>query len=285
MLSGLASDALAVQAVVAGAQDYLIKGETPGPLLVRAIRYAIERKSGERRLAALAMSDALTGLPNRALLLERAQRALDRMPAAGGRVGLLFLDLDRFKLVNDSLGHQAGDELLVAVAERLRRVTGDRGTVARFGGDEFAVLLRATSRGRDRRARRRALRGARRAAPRGGQEVFPGGSIGLALARGHDDPPSACCARRTRRCTAPSARPRQRPVRRGAPRRRRPRAAVEGDLNHALRRGELVVHYQPQVAPAAAAVAGVEALVRWRHPERGLLAPGRVPRRPRRTPA
>ena len=88
MLSGLAEDELALRAVQAGAQDYLVKGEAPGPVLLRAVRHAIERKQSERRLAALAMSDALTGLPNRALLLERAHTALERMEraaAAGGR--------------------------------------------------------------------------------------------------------------------------------------------------------------------------------------------------------
>ena len=276
VLSGLASDALAVQAVVAGAQDYLIKGETPGPLLVRAIRYAIERKSGERRLAALAMSDALTGLPNRALLLERAQRALDRMPAAGGRVGLLFLDLDRFKLVNDSLGHQAGDELLVAVAERLRRVTGDRGTVARFGGDEFAVLCEHLREPADLDVLAAALSAALAEPLRvAGQEVFPGGSIGLALARGHGDSPE----RLLREADAAMYRAK----RNGRDSARYDEALLadaghalrsEGELNHALRRGELVVHYQPQVALAGGrTLAGVEALVRWRHPERGLVGP------------
>ena len=276
VLSGLAADALAVQAVGAGAQDYLIKGEAPGPLLVRAIRYAIERKSGERRLAALAMSDALTGLPNRALLLERAQTALDRMPATGHRVGLLFLDLDRFKLVNDSLGHHAGDELLVAVADRLRRVAGTQGTVARFGGDEFAVLCERVSDPAELDGLAATLSAAITEPLRvAGQEVFPGGSIGLALARGHDDSPERLLREadaamyRAKRSGRDSAQYDD-ALLAGAGHALR----TEGELNHALRRGELVVHYQPQVALGGGRVlAGVEALVRWRHPERGLVGP------------
>ena len=191
VLSGLAQDELALRAVQAGAQDYLVKGHAPGPVLVRALRHAIERKDGERRLAALAMSDALTGLPNRALLLERAHAALERM---GGRrpvrVGLLFLDLDRFKLVNDSLGHAAGDELLVGVARRLRAAARLGDTVARFGGDEFAVLCE----GLDGPAELDALAahvGELLAQPLhlAGTEIFPSGSIGTALATGMDDTP------------------------------------------------------------------------------------------------
>jgi diguanylate cyclase (GGDEF)-like protein len=276
VLSGLASDELAVQAVVAGAQDYLIKGETSGSLLVRAIRYAIERTSGERRLAVLAMSDALTGLPNRALLLERAQAALDRMPATGRRVGLLFLDLDRFKLVNDSLGHQAGDELLVAVAARLRWATGDRGTVARFGGDEFAVLCEHVGDLRELDELATTLSAAL-AEPLhlAGEEVFPGGSIGVALARGDDDSPERLLREadaamyRAKRSGRDSARYDD-GLLAGAGHALR----TEAELNHALRRRELVVHYQPQVALAGGrALVGVEALVRWRHPERGLVGP------------
>jgi diguanylate cyclase (GGDEF)-like protein len=276
VFTGLSEDALAVRAVGAGAQDFLIKGETPGPLLVRSIRYAIERKQGERRLAVPAMSDALTGLPNRALLLERARAALDRAVMTGDRVGLLFLDLDRFELVNDSLGHQAGDELLVVVADRLRRAVGERDTVARFGGDEFAVLCEDVAGESELEALAATLSAALAEPLRlAGQEVFPGGSIGVALTHGRDDSPERLLREadaamyRAKRSGRDAARYDD-ALLAGAERALR----TESELNRALRRGELVVHYQPQVALGGErTLAGVEALVRRRHPERGLVGP------------
>jgi diguanylate cyclase (GGDEF)-like protein len=277
VLTGMRHDALAVQAVASGALDYLIKGETPGPLLLRAIRCAIERKHAELRTARLAMCDALTGLPARAVLLERARAALDRMGAgAGGGLGLLFLDLDRFKRVNDSLGHHAGDELLVAVAERLRRTARPSDTVARFGGDEFAVLCEDVGAPGELDELAASLSAAL-AEPLvvAGREIFPGASIGVAMARGAGDSPE----RLLREADAAMYRAKGsgRDVARfddamldGGDHALR----TEAELNHALRRGELVLHYQPQVSLAEGnAIAGVEALVRWRHPQRGLVGP------------
>lgn len=138
VLSGLADDAIAMEAVGLGAQDYLVKGDVDGTRLDRAIRYALERKRAELRLAHMALHDPLTGLPNRVLLADRLEHALARR--SGGTVTLLFLDLDGFKAVNDAHGHAAGDELLVTVADRLRELVRAADTIARFGGDEFTVL-------------------------------------------------------------------------------------------------------------------------------------------------
>ncbi|MET0687209.1 MAG: EAL domain-containing protein [Solirubrobacteraceae bacterium] len=276
VLTGWTHDDVALRAVKTGAQDVLIKGDTSGPALLRAVRHAVERKHSEQRLATLAMSDALTGLPNRALLLERAHLALDRMAASGGRpVGLLFLDLDRFKLINDSLGHQAGDAFLVGVASRLHAAARPGDTVARFGGDEFAVLCD----GVDGEAELEAL-AARISAALGepldvaGTEVFPSGSIGMALATGRDDSPERLLREadaamyRAKAAGRPSARY-DAAMHDGARRALR----TESELNQALRRGELVLHYQPLVRLADRAIRGVEALVRWHHPERGLVGP------------
>jgi diguanylate cyclase (GGDEF)-like protein len=273
VLSGLGHDGLAVRAVQAGAQDYLLKDETPAPVLLRAVRHAIERKHAERRLTTLAMSDALTGLPNRALLLERTHLALERMRAAAGPlrpVGLLFLDLDRFKLVNDSLGHAAGDELLSGVARRIRAAVRDTDTVARFGGDEFAVLCDGVADAAELDALAARVSAAlSQPLQVAGTELFPSGSIGVALATGHDDSPERLLRE------ADAAMYRAKAGGRGAADYDAHHALrTEAELHQALRRGELVLHYQPVMRLGErGGIAGVEALVRWRHPERGLVGP------------
>jgi diguanylate cyclase (GGDEF)-like protein len=180
VLSGLADEDVALQAVQSGAQDYLVKGHVDSPLLVRAIRYAMERSRSEealrqahaelerrveertadlaravqalqaeiaeRRLAEehiryLAHYDALTGLPNRVLLQDRLTQAIAQAHRAHTQVGLLFIDLDYFKHVNDSGGHQVGDRLLKAVARLLQSCLREGDSVARLGGDEFVLCL------------------------------------------------------------------------------------------------------------------------------------------------
>lgn len=140
VLTSRSDEALAVTAVQQGAQDYLVKGAMEPRMLGRSIRYAIERKALEAQLAMQALHDSLTGLPNRVLLLDRLHPALARAGRTGDKIALLYLDLDGFKPVNDELGHEAGDEILVEVARRLTSVVRPQDTVARIGGDEFAIL-------------------------------------------------------------------------------------------------------------------------------------------------
>lgn len=134
-------EAQALRAVQGGAQDYLLKGKFDRAGVLRAIRYAIERKATEKRLSELAHYDQLTRLANRTLLNDRLSQALARSARSGKGVALLLADLDHFKAANDSYGHELGDMLLVEVAERLTASTRREDTVARIGGDEFAILL------------------------------------------------------------------------------------------------------------------------------------------------
>jgi diguanylate cyclase (GGDEF)-like protein len=141
VLSGVTDQSLALQAVQQGAQDYLVKGQGHPELLARAIRYAIERKRAEEHLTYLAQYDHLTGLVNRSLFRDRLVQGMARSKRMHQPIGLMLLDLDRFKTVNDTFGHDMGDELLKAVTERLKVCVREVDTVARMGGDEFTIIL------------------------------------------------------------------------------------------------------------------------------------------------
>jgi diguanylate cyclase (GGDEF)-like protein/PAS domain S-box-containing protein len=234
------------------------------------------RRAMEERLRHEALHDPLTGLPNRRLLLERLSGALERGRRRGGGTALLFLDLDRFKLVNDSLGHPVGDRLLAAVAERLRGAVAPADIVARFGGDEFAVLLDGAP---GAEAALRTAEGIQRAlaAPVAldGFEVFTSASIGIAVSGAQADGPEALlrgadAAMFRAKAGGPG---RCELYDRAMHARALARLRMETDLRRALDRGEVTAHYQPIVSLATGRVCGVEALARWRHPERGWVRP------------
>ena len=145
VLSGVSDQSLALHAVRQGAQDYLVKGQGHPELLARAVRYAIERKRSEEHLTYLAQYDHLTGLVNRTLFRDRLVQAMARCKRMQQPIGLMLLDLDRFKAVNDTFGHDMGDELLKAVSERLKTCVREVDTVARMGGDEFTIILEGAS--------------------------------------------------------------------------------------------------------------------------------------------
>ncbi|MDP2324328.1 MAG: diguanylate cyclase, partial [Gammaproteobacteria bacterium] len=135
VLSGQDDEEFAVSILNKGAQDYLVKWEGQGRTILRSIRYAIERKKSELRLNYLAQFDALTGIPNRQFFNDQLTRATARARRDGRKIGLLFLDLDNFKIVNDTLGHDSGDRLLQEVADRIRRSVRTGDVIARLGGD------------------------------------------------------------------------------------------------------------------------------------------------------
>jgi diguanylate cyclase (GGDEF)-like protein len=145
VLSGQDDEEFAVSILNKGAQDYLVKWEGQGRTILRSVRYAIERKRSELRLNYMAQFDALTGIPNRQYFNDQLTRATARARRDGRKVTLLFLDLDGFKVVNDTLGHDAGDRLLKEVASRIQRSVRTGDVIARLGGDEFAVLLEGLS--------------------------------------------------------------------------------------------------------------------------------------------
>ena len=175
------ADDAALAAVKAGAQDYLVKGSLGPATVARALRHAVERKRIEADLAHRALHDPLTRLPNRALLSDRLRLALSRLRRTQTCLAVLFLDLDGFKAVNDTLGHATGDQFLCEVAGRLRGVLRGGDTAARLGGDEFVVLCEDVA----------GIEEARRVAARIVDEVPGGVSVGVALAvDGTEDPDS-----------------------------------------------------------------------------------------------
>jgi len=249
--------------------------ESRRALLVAATDVTARRKAQARLLQA-AFYDPLTGLPNRALFKDRLEVAFARAKGReAAQFAVLFLDLDRFKLVNDSLGHRAGDELLVQIARRLESCRRAGDTVARLGGDEFTLLVEGV--GSEEEAIAIAERVHRALGPPyliEGHEVFAGASIGIALG----GPATERVEHLLRDADTAMYRAKVRGCRHAvfdSSMHERVMAALrlENELRRALERGEFRVHYQPIVELGSGRTTGVEALVRWEHRERGLVPP------------
>jgi len=236
-------------------------------------------KEMERRLATQALHDYLTGLPNRALFQDRLEHAFERSRRSGTPVALFYIDLDRFKVINDGEGHEAGDALLRTVANRLGCFLRGRDTVARLGGDEFAILMEEVEgEGAAAAAAERIVKLFYEPFYWKGREFLFGGSVGGAVSGPEIDSPDELVRRadmamyaakqvggRRYQMYRPDLESRDESV----------LWRLESDLCRAIENGELVVHYQPIVDLAGTRIVGVEALARWRHPVFGLLGPDR----------
>jgi diguanylate cyclase (GGDEF)-like protein len=239
------------------------------------------QKRVEAELAHMARYDALTGLANRALFLERVNEALARMASHDEPFSILMLDLDRFKAVNDSLGHAIGDSLLRAVGERLRRLTRDLDVVARLGGDEFAIIQIAGPNQRDQATvlANRILSAVTEPYDIDGRKIVIGTSIGITLAPQDADAAETDADVLVRRAdlalykSKSEGRNRYRFFESAMEAEARDRRELEEDMRRALLREEFELHYQTVIDVGRRECCGAEALVRWRHPERGLLAP------------
>ena len=234
------------------------------------------RKRAEEQLLHDAMHDGLTGLPNRALFADRLGLALRRPRGAHAGFAVLFLDLDRFKHVNDSLGHDVGDELLVQIGQRLAESLRPGDTVARLGGDEFALLIHDVSGpGEASRIAERIQAVLQDTFVVGGHQVFSGASIGIALSSaGYERPEEMLRDADIAMYRAKSAgRGRYEVFDREMHRSAVALLRLETELRQAVEREEFVAHYQPIVSLDDLRIVGFETLVRWRHPRRGLVRP------------
>lgn len=266
----------AAAAVKQGAQDYVEEGDRTGELLARSLLYAIERVHSAEKLDFLARHDALTGLANRSAFRDRIAQALARSDRSQRPGALLLVDLDSFKVVNDTRGHDVGDLLLKHVGDQLKKFVRPYDVVARLGGDEFGILLEDVTEARDAgRLAERVLESIAEPFVVGGTEVFTTASLGAVVFPFDGADPASLLrnadfamyrAKRQGGGTSAFYTP-------SVGLRIQEQLEVEHDLHRALAHDEFILHYQPQVSLETEKVVGLEALVRWQHPERGLVPP------------
>jgi diguanylate cyclase (GGDEF)-like protein/PAS domain S-box-containing protein len=253
-----------------------VRGSDGAPMyLVAQVEDISATEETDRLLAHQAVHDELTGLPNRAMFMEQLRRALSELEGRD-RVAVMFIDLDHFKVVNDSLGHQAGDRLLVTVADRLRAATRPSDVVARFEGDTFTVLCNGVPDERDVRAvADRLVEAVSGPMVVSDSEHFVTASVGIAVADGDMDTPETLLrnADAAMHHAKDQGRARIEVFESDAHDRAANHLRTGNDLHRALERSELLLHYQPIVDLPTGKVSGFEALLRWQHPERGLVPP------------
>ena len=255
----------AIQAIQAGAQDCLVKGQLCTANLGRALRHAEQRKRAERRLASIAFHDPLTGLANRSLFRQRLARAAAFAKRSHSAFAVLVLDMDRFKFINDALGHDCGDAFLQEVAHRLQLATRETDTVARLGGDEFAVLATPMTSAEDiEPLSERILAELRRPIDLAGTRLHPTASIGAAIfpESGRDSDTLLSAADAAMYVVKETGRNGVHVHGIELKRRVAHKLKLEDQVRRAVEQGQFCLHYQPQVSPHTEFL-GAEALLRW----------------------
>lgn len=276
ILSGVEEEDQAIQAVKSGVQDYLIKGQTSSSTLCRAIRYAMERQRATRRITQLAHYDHLTGLANRGLFYERLNCAVARCHRNDTAIALMFLDLDHFKDINDSLGHDCGDSLLKTVAARIKKCIREIDTGVRLGGDEFAVLLEQIVSIEDvASVAQRILHLLAQPVIIKQHQLHVTGSLGITIYPWDSANPQELLSHADAamyRAKAQGGNTHQFYTA-GMKTAGLDGSTLEMELSRALAKEEFLLHYQPQMNLCTKQVIGMEALLRWHHPYQGLIGP------------
>jgi diguanylate cyclase (GGDEF)-like protein len=276
ILSGVEDEEQAILAVKSGAQDYLIKGQTSSSTLCRAIRYAMERHRATQRITQLAHYDHLTGLANRGLFYERLNCAVARCNRNDMAMALMFLDLDHFKAINDTLGHECGDSLLKTVATRLKKCIREIDTGVRLGGDEFAVLLEQIISVEDVAAvAQRILQLLAQPISVNHHQLQVTGSLGVTIYPWDSANPQELLSHADAamyRAKAQGGNNYQFYTA-GMKTAGLDGSTLEVELNRALAKKEFLLHYQPQMNLRTKQIIGMEALLRWHHPYQGLIGP------------
>ncbi len=242
--------------------------------------FSIMRKQVHTRQTALehqAMHDALTGLPNRSLLYDRVQQAINKTHREQNSMALMMMDLDRFKDINDTLGHQVGDQVLEQVAHRLVNTLRDTDTVARLGGDEFAIALPLQDQEYAENMAKKILDSLEKPFQVEGYQLFVGASIGMAIYPDHGERVEVLLQHAdVAMYVAKRGNIGYRIYDSTQDKDNMGRLALSNDLRNALNNEELMVYYQPKLDMKSGLIIGVEALVRWNHPERGFIPPDQI---------
>jgi len=276
ILSGVEDEEQAIHAVKSGAQDYLIKGQTSSSTLCRAIRYAMERHRATQRITQLAHYDHLTGLANRGLFYERLNCAVARCNRNDMAIALMFLDLDHFKAINDTLGHECGDSLLKTVATRIKKCIREIDTGVRLGGDEFAVLLEQIVSVEDVSAvAERVLHLLAQPIIVNHHQFQVTGSLGITIYPWDSANPQELLSHADAamyRAKAQGGNNYQFYTA-GMKTAGLDGSTLKVELSRALAKKEFLLHYQPQMNLRTKQIIGMEALLRWHHPYQGLIGP------------
>lgn len=276
MLSGMDDESTMLNCLKEGAQDFLLKSEMDTHSLVRAIRYAEERKNVTLQIRYLAQHDPLTGLSNRSLFIENVKRAVARCRRTSTFFAIIFIDLDNFKSTNDTLGHEAGDTLLVSISQRIKSALREEDAIGRLGGDEFAVLVEGITTEKSLiNIAQNLLDVTKEPLLINGKVIHSTASLGIATY-----PSCASEATALIKCADLAMYKAKHNGRNGYSFYSEELqvmaddyANLKSDIYDALAHNEFELYYQPQVSASGQTITGVEALIRWHHPSRGFIPP------------